>query len=33
MSLDYVMDMQSRPHDYVFMGLDLRTEEDYTGAA
>ena len=29
---DYVMDMQSRPHDYVFMGLDLRTEEDYTSA-
>ena len=28
---DYVMDMQSRPHDYVFMGLDLRTDEDYTG--
>lgn len=29
---DYVVDMQSRPHDYVFMGLDLRTEEDYTSA-
>jgi RimJ/RimL family protein N-acetyltransferase len=29
---DYVMDMQTRTHDYVFMGLDLRTDEDYTGA-
>jgi RimJ/RimL family protein N-acetyltransferase len=29
---DYVMDMNAQTHDYVFMGLDLRTEEDYAGA-
>jgi RimJ/RimL family protein N-acetyltransferase len=26
---DYVLDMQSRPHDYVLMGIDLRTAEEY----
>lgn len=28
---DYVKDMQARPHDYVLMGLNLRTEEEYAG--
>ena len=28
---DYVLDMESRPHDYVVMGLDLRVEEEYAG--
>lgn len=28
---DYVLDMESRSHDYVVMGLDLRTDEEYAG--
>ena len=28
---DYVLDMESRPHDYVVLGMDLRTEEEYAG--
>ena len=28
---DYVLDMESRPHDYVVMGMDLRTDEEYAG--
>jgi RimJ/RimL family protein N-acetyltransferase len=28
---DYVLDMQSRPHDYVVMTMNLRTEEEYAG--
>ena len=30
---DYVKDMQAIPHDYIFMGLDLKTDEEYTSAA
>jgi RimJ/RimL family protein N-acetyltransferase len=30
---DYVLDMQSRPHDYVLMGMDLITDEEYAGSA
>jgi RimJ/RimL family protein N-acetyltransferase len=26
---DYVWDMESEPHDYVLMGMDLRVEEEY----
>jgi GNAT superfamily N-acetyltransferase len=26
---DYVKDMQAIPHDYVLMGLDLKTDEEY----
>jgi RimJ/RimL family protein N-acetyltransferase len=26
---DYVLDMESRPHDYVLMGMELRTAEEY----
>jgi RimJ/RimL family protein N-acetyltransferase len=29
---DYVMDMKSQPHDYVLMGMDLRTAEEYASA-
>jgi GNAT superfamily N-acetyltransferase len=29
---DYVLDMQCRPHDYVLMGIDLITEEEFTSA-
>lgn len=29
----YVKDMQAVTHDYVFMGLDLTTDEEYTSAA
>jgi hypothetical protein len=25
--------MQAISHDYIFMGLDLKTDEDYTSAA
>ena len=25
---DYVLDMESHPHDYVPMGMDLRTAEE-----
>jgi RimJ/RimL family protein N-acetyltransferase len=28
---DYVKDMQGVTHDYVLMGLDLKTDEEYTG--
>ena len=28
---DYVMDMESRAHDYVVMGLNLHVEEEYAG--
>jgi GNAT superfamily N-acetyltransferase len=28
---DYVLDMQAQPHDYVVMGMDLRTDEEYAG--
>jgi L-amino acid N-acyltransferase YncA len=28
---DYVKDMQGVTHDYVMMGLDLKTDEEYTG--
>ena len=28
---DYVLDMESRLHDYVMMGMDLRTDEEYAG--
>lgn len=30
---DYVKDMQAITHDYVMMGLDLTTDEEYTSAA
>jgi GNAT superfamily N-acetyltransferase len=29
---DYVKDMQAIAHDYVLMGLDLKTDEEYAGA-
>lgn len=28
---EYVLDMQSKPHDYVMMGMDLRVPEEYAG--
>ena len=28
---DYVKDMQAIRHDYVLMGVDLKTDEEYTG--
>ena len=28
---DYVKDMQAGSHDYVLMGLDLKTDEEYAG--
>jgi len=28
---DYVKDMEAVTHDYIFMGLDLKTDEEYTG--
>jgi hypothetical protein len=30
---DYVKDMQAIRHDYVLMGLDLKTDEEYASAA
>jgi ribosomal protein S18 acetylase RimI-like enzyme len=30
---DYVKDMQAISHDYVLMGLDLKTDEEYASAA
>jgi GNAT superfamily N-acetyltransferase len=30
---NYVKDMQAIAHDYVLMGLDLKTDEEYTSAA
>jgi GNAT superfamily N-acetyltransferase len=29
---DYVLDMQSRSHDYVLMGMELGTDEEYASA-
>ncbi len=29
---DYVKDMQAIAHDYILMGLDLKTDEEYTSA-
>lgn len=29
---NYVKDMQANAHDYVLMGLDLKTDEEYTSA-
>ena len=28
---DYVQDMQAIQHDYVLMGMDLKTDEEYAG--
>jgi len=28
---DYVKDMEGTVHDYVLMGLSLKTDEEYTG--
>ncbi len=28
---DYVKDMRAINHDYILMGLDLRTDEEYAG--
>lgn len=28
---DYVKDMQAIPHDYILMGMDLLTDEEYAG--
>ena len=28
---DYVKDMQAQSHDYVLMGVDLTTDEEYAG--
>jgi GNAT superfamily N-acetyltransferase len=30
---EYVLDMQGGSHDYVFMGIDLITDEEYAGSA
>jgi len=30
---DYVKDMQAITHDYILMGLELKTDEEYTSAA
>ena len=30
---DYVKDMQAISHDYVMMGLNLKTDEEYASAA
>ena len=29
---DYVKDMQAISHDYILMGLDLKTDEEYASA-
>jgi hypothetical protein len=29
---NYVKDMQATSHDYVLMGLELKTDEEYTSA-
>ena len=29
---DYLKDMQALPHDYVLMGRDILTDEEYAGA-
>jgi hypothetical protein len=28
---DYVKDMEATAHDYILMGLDLKTDEEYAG--
>jgi RimJ/RimL family protein N-acetyltransferase len=28
---DYVLDMKAIMHDYVLMGMDLKTDEEYAG--
>jgi hypothetical protein len=28
---NYVKDMQANSHDYILMGLDLKTDEEYAG--
>lgn len=28
---DYVIDMTRQPHDYLLMGMDLKTDEEYAG--
>ena len=28
---DYVKDMEAVTHDYILMGLDLKTDEEYAG--
>ena len=28
---DYVKDMQAVSHDYILMGLELKTDEEYAG--
>ena len=28
---EYVLDMKAVMHDYVLMGMDLRTDEEYAG--
>ena len=28
---EYVLDMKAVMHDYVFMGMDQRTDEEYAG--
>ena len=30
---DYVKDMQAISHDYILMGLDLKTDEEYASAS
>ena len=30
---DYVKDMQAISHDYVLMGVNLKTDEEYASAA
>ena len=30
---DYVKDMQAIPHDYILMGLELKTDEEYASAS
>ncbi len=30
---DYVKDMQAITHDYILMGLDLKTDEEYASAS
>ena len=28
---DYVIDMTRQPHDYLVMGMDIKTDEEYAG--
>jgi len=30
---DYVKDMQAITHDYILMGLELKTDEEYASAS